>query len=345
MNSSSHCHHASGDHIWALVLAGGDGNRLKPLTTTLDGVAVPKQYCSLHGEVTLLEDALHRAETITSKQRICTVVAAQHRQWWQHALAEYVSDHTVVQPHNCGTAIGIMLPLLHILRRDPQAQVVLLPSDHHVHEEPILADSLLRATERLNTDAADKVIILGLEPDEADCELGYVLPGKHLGDGVSSVASFVEKPSLIRAQQLLTQGALWNTFIVAAKAKTLLQLFARRCQGILTELQAIVDGEHEPYLRSLLLNGLYARLPSLDFSRDILQGVESFLEVLSVPACGWSDLGTPRRIRQVLHRWPYEMKPALRSGSAIPVTLAAQAGFIINKSHSYSSQLSHAREA
>jgi mannose-1-phosphate guanylyltransferase len=331
MRSSHH-----GDHVWALVLAGGDGNRLRSLTTTASGIAIPKQYCSLHGEKTLLDNALSRAETVTAKHRVCTIVAAQHRSWWASLLNKYSAEHIVEQPKNCGTAIGIMLPLLHILRHDPQAQILMLPSDHHVHEEAILSDALLRASDRLTSAATDKLIILGVEPEQPDCELGYVLPGKHLGNGVATVASFVEKPPLLRAHQLLSQGALWNTFIVAAKATTLLQLFVQRCAGILDEMKAIVHGEHEPKLRHFLLDDLYGRLPTLDFSRDILQGVESFLEVLSVPACGWSDLGTPRRIREVLHRWPQPRSALASTTQSVPFTLADHAGFLLNKSMSES---------
>lgn len=339
MHSSHH-----GDHVWALVLAGGDGNRLKSLTTTADGVAIPKQYCSLHGEQTLLDNALSRAEAVVARQRICTIVAANHRPWWEHLLSGYAPEHVVEQPRNCGTAIGIMLPLLHILRHDPQAQILMLPSDHHVQDESILSEALLRASDRLNHAPADKLIILGIEPEQPDSELGYVVPGRHLGDGLSTVASFVEKPSLIRAHQLLSQGALWNTFIVAVKAATLLELFKQRCAGILEEMHAVVGGAHEPKLRRYLLGDLYARLPALDFSRDILQGFESFLEVLSVPACGWSDLGTPRRIREVLHRWPHphgSSRVRVTSRSA-PFTLAEHAGFLLSKSMTESP---YAREA
>ncbi len=330
MRSSHH-----GDHVWALVLAGGDGNRLRSLTTTSDGVAVPKQYCSLHGKDTLLGSALRRAESVSAKDRICTIVAAHHRPWWQSLLSSYADDQIIVQPKNCGTAIGIMLPLLHIVRRDPQAQILILPSDHHVHDEDVLSDSLLRASQRLNEAAADKLVILGIEPEQPDCELGYVLPGKHLGNSVSTVASFVEKPPMIRVHQLLSQGALWNSFIVGAKASSLLQLFRQRCADILEEMKGIVHGEHEPRLQKVLLDNLYSRLPSLDFSRNILQGAESFLEVLSVPACGWSDLGTPRRIREVLHRWPphpHTASTPISSSQSVPFTLAEHADFLVSKS-------------
>ena len=126
-------------NTWVVVLAAGDGRRLHQLTTNESGVPVPKQFCSLNGGPSLLRSALRRAETVASPHRICTVVAEQHRHWWQPALTPAEHANVIVQPRNRGTANGILLPLLHIMRRDPQARVVLLPSDHYVDDEAVLA--------------------------------------------------------------------------------------------------------------------------------------------------------------------------------------------------------------
>jgi mannose-1-phosphate guanylyltransferase len=85
---------------WAIVLAGGDGSRLRALTTTVSGVAVPKQYCSMWGGASLLEDALIRAAAVAPLRRICTVVAAPHRRWWSISLEHQPSENVIVQrPH------------------------------------------------------------------------------------------------------------------------------------------------------------------------------------------------------------------------------------------------------
>jgi mannose-1-phosphate guanylyltransferase len=135
---------ASGN-TWAIVLAAGEGSRLHSLTMTEAGIAIPKQFCSLRGGQSLLREALQRAETVASPANICIVVADHHKRWWDAEFAAESEYNVIVQPSNKGTANGILLPLLHIMARDPEARIVLLPSDHHVRNEQVLAAALREA--------------------------------------------------------------------------------------------------------------------------------------------------------------------------------------------------------
>src|SRR5205085_6638853 len=92
----------SGNNTWAVVLAGGDGTRLAALTTDRQGRVVPKQYCSLNGGMTLLQQAFERARRVVPPERICVIVADQHRDFWDAALAILHADNLIVQPRNCG---------------------------------------------------------------------------------------------------------------------------------------------------------------------------------------------------------------------------------------------------
>jgi mannose-1-phosphate guanylyltransferase len=289
-------------HTWALVLAAGDGTRLHSLTTLADGQHVPKQFCSLQGGPSLLQEALQRAGTVALATRICAVVAARHHRWWASPLQVLPSRNVIVQPENRGTAHGILLPLLQIAARDPDAIVVLLPADHHVQDEVTLAQSLRRAT-RLAAAQTTEVFLLGVEPDQPDSELGYILPADGGGSGPSGVASFVEKPSVRRASELLDLGALWNVFMVAATARALLALFANRLTASMGAMQAVTTMRADSG-RETALTELYRGLGSVDFSRDVLEGQEAMLRVLPVPFCGWSDLGTPQRVAETLRRLP-----------------------------------------
>ncbi|HEV8331236.1 MAG TPA: sugar phosphate nucleotidyltransferase [Steroidobacteraceae bacterium] len=295
-------------HVWSLVLAGGDGNRLRALTTRPCGTSVPKQYCSLHGGQSLLEDAIARAQRVVAPDRVCTIVAQQHREWWteSQALLEALErGNLIVQPRNLGTGIGILYSLLHLLAKDPQAQLVLLPADHYVRDETTLNGALRQALERLDRNA-DRPILLGLQPDEPDTDFGYVLPGDPDPLGGHLVARFIEKPGYSVAREIIDAGGLWNTFIMVASARTLLDLFLPRYAALVMEMQvSLAKGQTagSPTGSWPALLSLYDRLPELDFSRDLLEGHAADLCVLRVPPCGWSDLGTPRRVGEIVQRF------------------------------------------
>jgi len=292
---------ASGN-TWVVVLAAGDGRRLHLLTTNESGIPVPKQFCSLNGGPSLLRSALHRARAVASPRRICTVVAEQHRRWWQPALTPAEHANVIVQPRNRGTANGILLPLLHIMRRDPNARVVLLPSDHYVADESVLAAALRGTIRKLRT--SKEALLLGIAPDEPDPDLGYIVPGGKLARKVSSVARFVEKPHGAEAQHLIDAGALWNAFIVAAHAGTLLDLFNAGFPWIVRAMQSAVERDQTTPSDPVAIPDLYKQLADLDFSKQVLEGAEARLRVVPVPSCGWSDLGTPSRLAETLRRLP-----------------------------------------
>lgn len=290
-----------GGNVWALVLAAGSGTRLRSLTTTAGGLQVPKQFCSLRGGSSLLADALARADAVSGRAHQVTVVADQHRRWWERSLRTSHPGNIVVQPENRGTAAGLLLPLMHILQRDPAATVLVLPSDHFFLDEALLARELRRGCRLAGADR-ESVYMLGLHPSEPDPELGYIVPERGVRGGASGVRRFVEKPPVAVASELIGAGALLNMFILVASAQALLGLYAAREPALVAQLRDAVRADRlipqDPQATRLL----YARLPTLDFSRDILEGQESRLRVLAVPACGWSDLGTPGRVLDTLAR-------------------------------------------
>lgn len=307
-------------NTWAIVLAGGEGSRLHGLTMTALGVAVPKQFCSLRGGRSLLGEALKRAEAVAHPDRICTIVSHHHRHWWSRGLSAMASANIVVQPRNRGTGNGILLPLLYILARDPDARVVLLPSDHHVRDERTLASALKTAALEL-PNRSNQIVLIGILPEAADPDLGYIVPGRSEG-AVSRVDRFVEKPDASVAQTLVKGGALWNAFILAASGRGLLRMFTQRVPHIVAKMHAIIA--RNPFTADLSSAAMdfYRDLPSLDFSRQILPGAESLLRVLQVRRCGWSDLGTPKRLAETLRDSSVDLESADETMSVL--NLAAQ---------------------
>ena len=288
---------------WAVVLAAGDGNRLSSVTTNGTGDAVPKQFCSLRGGPSLLLETLERAETVAARDRICVVVASQHRRWWGSMLSRTPSANVIVQPMNRGTANGILLPLLHIEARDPDARIVILPSDHYVRDESILVTALESALGRLDNEV-EEIILLGIHPERADPDLGYIVPGLADGPGFARVDRFVEKPSELLARGLVEAGGLWNAFILVARIGALLSLFSSRHSHIVDAMQSAIGRDGGRTDDTKMMSAIYRELPVKDFSRHLLRGAEAFLRVLRVGHCGWNDLGTPERLVKTLRSLP-----------------------------------------
>jgi mannose-1-phosphate guanylyltransferase len=286
---------------WALVLAAGEGSRLRALTTDAQGNSIPKQFCSLDGGASLLQLALQRATRVARWGHTVTIVAAQHERWWRSDLAFAAQDNVVTQPRNRGTAVGVLLPLLHIVSRDPEARIVLLPSDHFVADEDVLARSLREALGEVHR-RPERLVLLGIVPDQPDEGFGWIMPGIRGEGGVQPVRRFVEKPPRPVAEKLMRQGGMWNRFILASTGETLLDLFHRKLPDVATRLWEALALDFATQPRSRTLSAAYEELGVHDFCRDVLEGCEDRLSVVAVPACGWSDLGTPERVAQCVAR-------------------------------------------
>jgi mannose-1-phosphate guanylyltransferase len=285
---------------WTLILAAGSGTRLSSLTTDGRGGAVPKQFCSLNGGASLLEETFDRAHAFSTERRTLVVVAAEHRAHWRQALNRVPRENLLVQPANRGTANGILLGLTAIMARDPNALVTILPSDHYVAKEDVLRRCVSRALAVAEYNPADAVHFLGIKPETADPELGYIVRGEPQVDGSFDIARFVEKPNPELASSLQRRGALWNSFILVAYASVIVGLVARRFPAEVAAF-ATVWRDYGP-LAEVALERLYAGLPEIDFSRGVVEGSDAPLRVVPVPYCGWSDLGTPKRVADTLQR-------------------------------------------
>jgi mannose-1-phosphate guanylyltransferase len=211
------------------------------------------------------------------------------------------------------------------VHRDPEAALLVLPSDHYVRNEEVLAGSLRSAMTALERDRSH-VILLGITPDEPDPELGYIVADGDSDDGVRPVREFVEKPTVATARALIARGGVWNSFIFAANGQALVRAFEARCPDLVGEMRHIVTSPSSSMRRARLAQ-LYEQLPALDFSRDILQRSPELLRVMTVPACGWSDLGTPQRVVQTVNRFRPEFGAAgqARAASFLDLAVASEA--------------------
>jgi mannose-1-phosphate guanylyltransferase len=268
---------------WVLVLAGGEGARVRDLTRDEAGRPVPKQFCRFPGRPTLLATALGRARRVTRDERIVPLVQASHARWWSRDLAGIPRDNVIAQRGNHGTALAILRGLGLTLARDPGATLVVMPSDHDVEDEAALCRTIRRATAAARAWSGE-MILVGAETRVPDAGLGWIVPAANRRFASVPVARFREKPEAAEAAGLIEDGALVNTLISVATGRALERLYA----GALPAALGAADDADDT--------------PPLDFARDLLERSVPRLRVLRAPDCGWSDVGTPARLEAWLVR-------------------------------------------
>jgi mannose-1-phosphate guanylyltransferase len=150
------------DLHWTLALAGGEGSRLQRYITERFGLPIPKQYCPLLGDRSLLEHTLDRMNAITPPARTITVIGNDHGAWARPQLAGR-SDHVFCQPASRDTAVAVYVALAMIMRWHPNAIVTIVPTDHHVAPTARFVEALAGAA-TIAAQLRELVVLLAVAP-------------------------------------------------------------------------------------------------------------------------------------------------------------------------------------
>jgi mannose-1-phosphate guanylyltransferase len=290
-------------NLWAVVLAAGEGSRMASLTRALYGHERPKQFAALDSERTLIQLTMDRIAPLTPPSRTVVVVADAYEEMARTQLADYPGVEIVTQPANAGTGPGILLPLAHVLARDPQAHVAIYPSDHHVRRAGPFTEAVDRAVRVAATIGG--VALLGAAADRPASDLGWIVRGPRVAAEIGRawrVHRFVEKPPESVAELLLRTGSLWNTMVVAGAGEALWRLAGRHIPTQTQQFEEYRGQIGRPGARQAR-EQLYRRLAPADFSREVLQAA-SGLATVPLEDAGWYDCGTPERLLELLRTSP-----------------------------------------
>lgn len=194
---------------WTIVLAGGDGVRMREYVRGWSGAETPKQYCTFVGTRSLLQHTLDRTASLTPWKRIVIVAGRRHQEEAWKQLEHRTPGMTLLQPGNLDTAAGVFLALSYVLARDPEARVAMFPSDHFVFPEDRFVEHVRQALE-----ASDRLlgrpIVLAATPKSRELEYGWIQPGREIAlsgmRGLRAIQSFMDRPAAAQADMMRAAG-------------------------------------------------------------------------------------------------------------------------------------------
>jgi len=296
--------HMQDSSRWGVILAGGDGKRLLPLTRTITGDDRPKQFCALTGAETLLKQTRRRVTRIIPEPQTLLILTRTHERYYADEVTEVPSSCLLVQPHNHGTAPAITYAATRLRQIDPQGLVAFFPSDHHFANDEGFVAHIDFAFAQAKSHPTS-VILRGVEPEAPEEAYGWIEPGSPLaGDStpcISAVSRFWEKPSRQIASHLMRHGCLWNSFVMVGSVAAFTNMIRNTLPNLLECFDSIC-ATTDPGIEERGLRGLYLKVPATNFSDEVLVARPSDLAVIRARGLGWSDLGEPERVFSMLRK-------------------------------------------
>lgn len=276
------------EHRYAVIVAGGSGTRLWPLSRQ----ELPKQVQKLISDKTLIEETADRLSGIVDYDHIFVSTTENHAQKIAEILPKLPVDNIIVEPVARGTTAAFALFAESIRRRDPEAVIVSLASDHAVSDVEIFHDCIEGAFDFVEKNPTN-IALIGVKPSSPDTSLGYVKIDKQVqaDPQIFSVEKFVEKPSLSVAKTYFESGEYyWNAAYYCFRAETLVRAYEEADPEIMQWTLAYIDsGNKEDF----------DKVPKKVHEIEIINAGKFPLAL--VPAYfQWSDIGSWGALHELL---------------------------------------------
>ena len=283
------------EHYFALIMAGGSGTRLWPLSRQ----ARPKQALRLVGDRTMLQLAVERLDPLFALERIFIVTAVEQVGSLLQQAPQLPAGNFIVEPLQRGTASAIGLAALYLRRRDPDATMAVLTSDHYIADHDKFQRVLVAAYEIAQQ---GHLVTLGIKPTFPSTGYGYIERGEALAemDGLTAyrVNAFREKPDTATAEAFVADGLhTWNSGMFIWRVDRILAEMQRQMPRFyeqLTQIDAAMGTDRE----SWVLSYVWPRVAAQTIDYGIMESAEG---VAVIPAnIGWSDVGSWATLLDIL---------------------------------------------
>ncbi len=274
--------------MFAVIMAGGKGARFWPRSRE----RMPKHLLDILGERTVIRETVDRIRPLVPAERTLIVTGRSHAAELIRQLPEIPPENILIEPVGRNTAPCIGLAALHILRRVPDAVMLVLPSDHRIGDEAAYRRVLQAAAG--GALQGDPLVTIGIPPTGPETGYGYIEQGERISgngaDEIYRVRSIREKPPREQAERFLDQGGFsWNSGMFVWKASAIIKAIGQFLpdlrQGLIEIREALgTDREEE------VVGTIYAGLKSVSIDYGVMEKAK---DVLVIPgAFGWSDLGS-----------------------------------------------------
>ncbi len=263
------------DSRTAVILAGGAGTRLRPLSSDEN----PKQFLQLFDGQSLLQKTWERLRRLLPAQAIHVSTTEQYRAKCVEQLPELPPNNVIVEPARRNTAPAMALCTFTIEQRSGDATIAFLPADHYIQDEVEFVRVLERAYDHARLH--DELVTIGIDPTEPNTGYGYLELGEPIGDGIVRLRRFTEKPSRERAEEFLRAGNYaWNAGIFVWRVSVFRSEVARVAPALLDVSLATYD-----------------RAPATSIDYAVMEKASQVATVRG--AFGWSDVGSFEALERV----------------------------------------------
>ena len=278
---------ATTSNHYIVILCGGTGPRLWPLSYA----SKPKQFLTLLGSKTILEQTLIRAKKVVPAKNVFILSNKRYQNQIEKLIAKKIpQENFIYEPDKKNTAMAVLLAMAYINKIDPQAIITTTPADHFIQKKISFKKTLTTAASLAQKH--QRLVTIGIKPTFPNSSYGYIVP-QQKNQSYSHVNLFIEKPDKLTAQNLIKKGAYWNSGIYTFCLKDMALEFEKLQPEYFALYQKLININQ---LTPSNISTIYHKSPDLPIDRAISEKSD---KMFVIPATfDWSDIGEWKTIHQ-----------------------------------------------